>query len=103
MHTGRKMKYSFLFILSFAASAALAQDTTAHFTDKVVPAVVKTFKEVKPAPLPGNFYSSHLGFFCRQELQLSKKNIPVHFRLGSMEYCNYMEQKPGYIYDPAHK
>lgn len=80
-----------------------AQDSTTRFVNKITPAPIRTFKAMKPTTVPANFYTEHLGFFCRQELQLTKKNIPVHFRLGSMEYCNFLEQKLGYIYDPSHK
>jgi hypothetical protein len=48
------------------------------------------------APLPCDFYAKHIGFFCRQELKMQQARIPVSFRLGSMEYCNKLEQKPGY-------
>ena len=46
--------------------------------------------------IPQNFYAQHIGFFCRQELKMQEAHIPVTFRLGSMNYCNYLEQKPGY-------
>ncbi len=43
-------------------------------------------------------YSKDLGFFCKKELQLDKFTpIPFRFRLGSMEYVNYLEQKPNAI------
>ena len=45
--------------------------------------------------LPRNFYSQHLGFFCKKEVQLQKlTTLPVYFRLGTKEYVDYLEKKP---------
>jgi hypothetical protein len=43
-----------------------------------------------------DFHAQGLGFFCKQELRLEKAHVPVVFRLGSVPYCNMLEQKPGY-------
>ena len=48
------------------------------------------------APIPQDLYTCNLGFFCRQELKMQQAHVPVTFRIGSMDDCNYLEQKPGY-------
>jgi hypothetical protein len=45
--------------------------------------------------IPATYYLTHLGFICKKELQLDKvMAIPLRFRLGSLAYVNYLEQKP---------
>ena len=42
-----------------------------------------------------SFYINSLGFICQKELQLDKITpVPIRLRLGSLEYVNWMEQKP---------
>lgn len=44
--------------------------------------------------LPEDYYSTHIGFFCRKELQLEKlTKIPFRLRLGSLDYVNTLEGK----------
>jgi hypothetical protein len=45
--------------------------------------------------LPNRYYTQHLGYFCKKELQLQKVlALPVYFRLGSKDYVDYLEGKP---------
>ena len=60
---------------------------------RVIPVIKKDSARINVIS-PG-FYSGQVGFFCKKELQLDKISVvPLRFRLGSLEYVNWMEQKP---------
>ena len=45
-----------------------------------------------------DFYSQNFGFFCKKELQFEKATMtPFRFRLGTVQYCDWMEGKPNSI------
>ncbi len=74
--------------------SGLSPDT--HFFSMDQPASQKiSFAEKAPAPgIRGDFYVQHLGFMCKTEYKLEKAtHIPFRFRLGSLQYCNYLEGK----------
>ncbi len=52
--------------------------------------------QVPTSPITVDYYSKHLGFFCKEEVKMQKTALPFSFRVGSFEDCNKLEQKPGY-------
>ena len=50
---------------------------------------------LKQLPELKSYEVQSMSFFCRKEWQFEKAtSIPLRIRLGSLEYTNYMEQKP---------
>jgi hypothetical protein len=50
---------------------------------------------LRPNPFEKKLYRQPLSFICRKEWQFEKAtSIPLRLRLGSMEYTDYLEQKP---------
>jgi hypothetical protein len=102
-------RFGILLLVLFVSCAANAQirvDTvmkTSHsFFPVISPAQSPSFRSLLP-PQPvisNNFYAQHLPFFCRQELKMQDAHIPLAIRVGRIEDCNWLEQKPGYIYRP---
>jgi len=98
-----KLKLVSVFLLFFAPASYGQGRLQYVMRDTVAPAMrvqmVNTFSTSfmrHEQLIPQNYYVQHLGFFCRQELKMQQAKIPITFRLGSMEQCNRLEQKPGY-------
>ena len=91
-----------LFVISFVlfSSTTFAQGLfkEAHLLKPGIAGYSKVtlYKIRQEQPIPQNYYTQCFGFFCRQELKMQQAHIPITFRLGSMDYCNWLEQKPGY-------
>jgi len=57
-----------------------------------------TGKRIVWNPISSSLYVNSLGFICKKELQIDKVlTLPVRFRLGSLDYVNYLEQKPNAV------
>ena len=58
---------------------------------------VKTALPVTQTPffvICADQYTKNFGFFCKKELQFEKTTgLPLKFRLGSVQYCDWMEGK----------
>jgi hypothetical protein len=91
----------------FVSNAIFAQKTSSQKENLLLRELAKT-QAVRPFAnnsLPGNpvqskpflspqFYSSQLGFFCREEIKFDKiTKIPFRFRLGSVDQCDRLEGK----------
>ena len=52
----------------------------------------KNKKDIQKIPLA--YCYNNLAFFCKVEVKIEKRfSIPIKFRLGSLDYANYLEQK----------
>jgi hypothetical protein len=46
------------------------------------------------AVIKRSHYTDNFGFFCRKEFQFeARTKLPLRFRIGSLQQCNYLEGK----------
>ncbi|MBS1654107.1 MAG: hypothetical protein JSU05_04610 [Bacteroidetes bacterium] len=78
------------------------QDSTVHISIVANP-LLKDSVGYNKQVLPAGFYFNSLGFFCKKEIQFEKAtSVPLRIRLGSLDYTNYLEQKPNAL-KPIHQ
>ena len=52
--------------------------------------------------VPCDYYSNHLGFFCKKESEVEKiTKLPIRIRLGGLDYVNNLEGKGTGFRQPA--
>lgn len=69
------------------------------FFHKLLPVPQKTeiFKKNISLNITPSSATRNFGFFCRAELKSDAVlKVPIRFRLGSLQYCDYMEGKNQY-------
>ncbi len=79
---------------SLFVSRSLPGNTFIGFSLKEDTSLLKLKAPASIKIISQNYYTQHFGFFCKKELALEKATkIPLRFRLGSLQHCNYLEGK----------
>ncbi len=96
------MRKIFIYCMIFVMKSASAQYLVPKaFTAKAfVPGTVRTVVTLNPRQnflslVQPDFFLHNESFFCRQERKLENATkLPLRFRIGSLQYCNWLEGKP---------
>jgi hypothetical protein len=96
------MRKIFIYCMIFVMKSASAQYIiTKPFTVKAfIPKTIGTVVTLNPQQnflslLQPDFFLHNESFFCRKERKLENATkIPLRFRVGSLQYCNWLEGKP---------
>ncbi|MEO6490737.1 MAG: hypothetical protein ABIO04_12410 [Ferruginibacter sp.] len=96
MKQKRKFLFFCMIIVGKAAFSQLSPQfkTVIHSNNQSFNSAGRNFKPSSIIQLPANFSCSQLGFFCRTEIKFEKATrIPFKFRLGSVQYNDWLEGK----------
>jgi hypothetical protein len=99
-------KILFLFLFLFFAKVTLfaqillpLKKAEFSFKSPIGLQVKDTVRTISPSMLVSpTFYCSNLAFFCKKEIKIEKvTKIPFRFRLGSVQYVDYLEGKQSVV------
>jgi len=77
-------------VIAAAGQNPFLADTGSRKVKKDIPAIPSGFSLINQP-----FTPQKLPLFCRWEYQIEKSTtLPLRFRLGSIDYTDYLEQKP---------
>ncbi len=69
-----------------------------NLTEKIAIKPVLLLNSFSCSVIAADYYTQGFGFFCKKELQFEKvTKIPFRFRLGSLQYNDYLEGKPNAV------
>ena len=102
------MKNFFFICMIFVVNSVSGQKNSSYFPlqsattlNLILPPLTGNFYQ--KSVIPGDFYVHQLGFFCKEELKFeAATKIPFKFRLGSVQYCDWMEGKKNAGVVPAY-
>ncbi len=97
----KQKRIFFFFCMIFVAKVGFSknlcyyQDSTLRKTAAKQQQFITEVERIqKSGIISPNLYYQHLGWMCKQEIRLEKNTgIPIKLRLGSYNYCNWLEGK----------
>jgi hypothetical protein len=97
-----KEKLLFLFFCMIIVGKVAFAQKKSYFKENtpvlIIPTIAKKIPSLSPnyslLVLPSNYYYTQLGIICKSEIKIeSYIKLPLKIRLGSLQYCNWMEGK----------